>query len=168
MSRKKSRKVGQIGIRSVPKDQRKTTVSPAKPKKKLGNPSGSRHSAKQDTTNNAPGSQPKDPRVGSKKAVPLIVEAKSQPKQAKPKYFSPKHELKAIEDDEKLANLLDRVDNGYSLKPEQQKYVDEKLARHRQLCDLLGIEVEEPEEESSFDEEDPFSRFEAIDPNKLS
>ena len=168
MSRKKSRKVGQIGIRSVPKDQRKTSVSPSKPKKKLGNPSGSRHSAKQDTTNSKPGSQQTDPRVGSKKAVPLIVEAKSQPKPTKPKYFSPKLELKAIEEDEKLASLLDRVDNGQSLKPEQQKYVDEKLARHRQLCDLLGIEADEPEDETPLDEDDPLARFEAIDPNKLS
>ena len=166
MSRKKSRKVGLIGIRSVPKDQRKVDTTPGKPKKKVGNPSGSRHSVKVET-NKQVGQQNKDPRLGSKKAVPLIVEEKRQPK-LKTKYFSPKQELEAIENDEALAALLDKIDNSQPLSAEQQKYVDEKLSRHKTLCELLGIsEEKDSEAEDVPTANDPLERFEAIDPDKL-
>ena len=167
MSRKKSRKVGQIGIRSVPKEERQRDVSPSRSKKKVGNASGSRHSAKVEKVVAKSGSGNKDPRLGSKKAVPLIVEApKEKAKNAK-KYFSPKEELKAIEDDARLIALLDKADSGQKLSIEQQKYVDEKLARHKVLCELLGIEIEEEPEETQPDQDDPLARFDAIDPNEF-
>lgn len=166
MSRKKSRKVGLIGVRSVPKEQRQSVVSPSKPKKKVGNPSGSRHSAKVDQEQSHK-TQNRDPRVGSKKAVPLIVEDKPAKQKPKQTFFSPKHELEAIENDQQLATLLDKVDNQQTLTPEQQKYVDEKLARHKTLCELLGIVDEEEPEQGEDIEDDPLAKFESIDPNKL-
>ena len=166
MSRKKSRKVGLIGVRSVPKEQRQTAVTPSKPKKKVGNPSGSRHSVKVEKESNQK-THSRDPRVGSKKPIALVVEEKPVNKKPKQKFFSPKQELEAIENDKQLATLLDALDSGQSLTSEQQKYVDEKLARHKTLCELLGI-VEEVEAEPEDDiEQDALARFESIDPNKL-
>ena len=166
MSRKKSRKVGLIGVRSVPKEQRQTVVSPSKPKKKVGNPSGSRHSVKVENESGQK-TQNRDPRFGSKKPIPLVVEEKTTNQKPKQKYFSPKQELEAIENDQQLSRLLDQLDSGKSLSPEQQKYVDEKLSRHKALCELLGIVEEDETEQEEEVEQDPQARFDSIDPNKL-
>lgn len=157
-----------IGVRSVPKEERKNVVSPSKPKKKKGNPSGSRHSAKADENTNLSSAGNKDPRLGSKKAIPLVVEAKAEPKKKKPKYFSPKQELEAIENDDRLSALLDKMEYDHSLTKEQQQYVDEQLARHKVLCNMLGIVEKHEEEEPQLQVDDPLARFDAIDPNKLN
>lgn len=164
---KKSRKIGRIGVPKEQREPRKSRESQAgKPKKHKGNPSGSRHSGAQTTNNGTAQSGPKDPRIGSKKPIPLLAEAKTQKKsEAKPKYFSPAQELKALEDNTRLNELLDALDDGKKLASDDQQFVDTSLARHKVLCELLGIS-EEPEE-PEIDQDDPFSRFEAIDINKL-
>ncbi|GAB2697921.1 Der GTPase-activating protein YihI [Aliiglaciecola aliphaticivorans] len=165
---KKSRKVGRIGVPKEswaprkPKDPNNT-----KPKKHKGNPSGSRHSAVE--LNKQTPQQPKqnDPRVGSKKPIPLIAEPKefiSKPNPSKPKYFSPAQELAELENNDRLNDLLDQMDSGATLRAEDKSYVEKKLARHRELCELLGINLESEanlgQEESN--EDDPFARFESI------
>lgn len=167
---KKSRKVGKIGVSSVPKAERKPKVSKSagRPKKTKGNPAGSRHSAEQSSSligNQTPNS---DPRIGSKKPIPLVVEAKIT-KPAKKSYFSPAQELKVIEDDPRLADLLDKLDDGSKLTPIQKSYVEEKMQRHKVLCELLGIDVDEESSDTSDEEttDDPYERFNTIDINKF-
>lgn len=164
---KKSRKIGQIGTPKESWAPKKPKAShEGKPKKHKGNPSGSRNSVEKSGSEGASIRQNKDPRVGSKKPISLVVEPKSnQSKVVKPKYFSPKQELSAIEESEKLAALLDLIDEGKKVSKADQHYVDVTLARHKELCDMLGIS--EDEEPKQADEDDPFSRFEAIDINKL-
>ena len=76
----------------------------------------------------------------------------------KKKYATPAEELAALEADQRLASLLDKLDEDKPLTKEQQAYVDEKMARHRILCDLLGIVDND-------DEMDPFDDLNAIDIN---
>jgi ribosome assembly protein YihI (activator of Der GTPase) len=161
---KKSRKVGKIGISKTPSNVRKPTEK--RVKKHLGKPAGSRNNealtVKQDAKK-----VNKDPRHGSKKPVSLIAETKEHKSAAKKvKYFSPTQELAAIEQDPRLATLLDKIDLGKKVSREDQHYVDQTLARHRILCDILGL-TDEPEKqkESSEEQTDLYSQFEAIDIN---
>ncbi|GAA6186377.1 MULTISPECIES: Der GTPase-activating protein YihI [Alteromonadaceae] len=165
---KKSRKVGRIGVPKEswaprkPKDPTNT-----KPKKHKGNPSGSRHSAVELNQQAPNQSKQNDPRIGSKKPIQLIVEPKefkSKPKPSKPKYFSPAQELAELEDNERLNNLLDNMDSGIALNADDKRYVERKLARHRELCELLGIDVEPEAKDKQVEgkEDDPFARFESI------
>lgn len=167
---KKSRKIGRIGVPKEQREPKKVRESQAgKPKKRKGNPSGSRHSNIQTSNGTSTQQSPKDPRVGSKKPIPLVAEAKTtkpKPTAAKPKYFSPAQELKALEENQRLADLLDTLDDGKKLSKEDQQFVDTSLARHKVLCDLLGISENDEVDQSEPD--DPLSRFEAIDINKLN
>ena len=158
---KKSRKVGLIGVRKdpdfKPSENRKNTDP--RPKKHKGKPAGSRHNIDEKATMGARRQENKDPRHGSKKPVQLIKATATlvTPAQKK-KYATPAEELAALEADQRLTSLLDKLDNDQALTREQQAYVDEKMARHRILCDLLGI-VDEDDEE---DESDPFDDLDAI------
>ena len=161
---KKSRKVGKIGISKTPSNARKPTEK--RIKKHLGKPAGSRNNealtVKQDAKK-----LNKDPRHGSKKPVSLIAETKEQKSASKRvKYFSPAQELAAIEQDPRLATLLDKIDLGKKITGEDQHYVDQTLARHKVLCDMLGLTDEhEKPKESSEQPTDLYSQFEAIDIN---
>ena len=161
MSRsKKSRKVGLIGVRKdpdfKPSENRKSDTP--RPKKHKGKPAGSRHNVEQGKAGGGKSSEKKDPRLGSKKPIALVKAKGVAPTPPeKKKYATPAQELAALEADQRLADLLDNLDADKKLTREQQRYVDEKMARHRVLCDLLGIVDEDDEEES-----DPFDELNAI------
>ncbi|MBO0246648.1 GTPase-activating protein, partial [Vibrio sp. Vb0592] len=83
-------------------------------------------------------SQVRDPRLGSKKKIPLIVEpAKKLTKQER--RLSAEQELEMLENDAKLNVLLDRIESGENLGRGLQQYVDEKLDRIEQLMSQLGL-----------------------------
>lgn len=170
---KKSRKIGQIGTPSIAKESRKRKSPPeGKTKPSKGNKPGSRHSAGEKNSNNSGSITKKDPRIGSKKPIQLIVESKPTPSE-KPKkaFFSPKEELQDIENDQKLSDLLDKIDDGLEITAEQQNYVETKLARHKSLCELLGVNEEEEIQPASPvkdpTEDDLFETFDTIDINKF-
>ena len=54
--------------------------------------------------------------------------------------------------------LLDKLDDGIAISKAEQAYVEEKMARHRIICDLLGITDSDDEEE----DEDPMKHLDAI------
>ena len=158
---KKSRKVGKIGITKTPSNVRKPTEK--RVKKHLGKPAGTRNNEAL-TVKQDPKKLNKDPRHGSKKPVSLFVETKEQKSAAKKvKFFSPAQELEAIEQDTRLAALLDKIDLGKKITREDQHYVDQTLAIHKVLCNMLGLK-DEPEKsnESSEQQTDLYSQFEAI------
>ncbi|MGS2720949.1 Der GTPase-activating protein YihI [Paraglaciecola aestuariivivens] len=163
---KKSRKVGKIGVVKSSSNKRKPTEK--RVKKPLGKPAGSRNSEALTTAKTDTQKVNKDPRHGSKKPVDLIkadtVDKKTN--KAPKQYFSPKQELAAIEKDQRLAQLLDMLDIGKTVSRDEQKYVEQKLARHKELCDLLGIS-DDPEEssESKAQSDDLFSELDALDIN---
>lgn len=150
--KKKSRKVGQIGVRKDPERKPRPNVPTGK-KPGKGKQPGHRNAGEKAPNKSESNKAKRDPRIGSKRPIALI---KSEPK----KYATPTQELAALEADSKLALLLDKLDNGDTISVSEQQYVDEKLDRHRVLCDLLGIDLEEDD-----DSDDPFDKLDALNPD---
>lgn len=139
--KKKTRKVGLIGVRKDPDHVH--TKSSGRVKKHKGKAPGSRHNVEQKSTEKTSSTANNDPRLGSKKPVQLV---KSTPaKIEKRKFATPAEELAAIEADDRLATLLDNLDGGKTITKEQQHYVDTQMARHKVLCDIMGIKEEDEE-----------------------
>lgn len=125
-----------------------------KAKKHKGLKSGNRHSEGKQQSERA-AAQDRDPRLGSKKKIPLIVDTKKPTKQER--RISAEKELEMLENDAQLNVLLDRIDNGEKLGAGLQKYVDEKLDRIEILMKQLGIYEEELDVEDEQDEEEQLS-----------
>ncbi|MGF1790240.1 Der GTPase-activating protein YihI [Photobacterium profundum] len=149
MTRKKrSRSVGSEGP-AVYREKSTTQVDvearkSQKDKKRKGLKSGNRNAEALDPKHYANG-QKKDPRLGSKKPIPLVVEKK--PTTKKERRLSAEQELDMLENDAQLMVLLDRIEAGEKLGAGLQKQVDQKLDRIEHLMGRLGLlEVEEPEE----------------------
>jgi ribosome assembly protein YihI (activator of Der GTPase) len=171
MSRtKKSRKPGASGAPEiiVIRNRSESDVEGRlrkKHKKRKGLKSGSRHS-EGTQANSAGNSQKRDPRLGSKKKIPLIIEPVKKPT---------KQELEMLENDAQLMVLLDRIDAGESLGKGLQQYVDEKLDRIEVLMNQLGLmepvgeeqdeQVDEPAKAKTDD--DLLSQFEDMDLDNL-
>ena len=179
MSRsKKSRKPGAYGAPEVivTRNRSESDVEGRERKrlkKRKGLKSGSRHSDGSDTKQRK-AAQARDPRLGSKKKIPLIVEpVKKLTKQERK--LSNEQELEMLENDPQLNTLLDRIENGENLGAGLQKFVDEKLDRIEHLMGRLGLLEPENDEEEFFEEtpvvsnkkansdEDLLSQFEDID-----
>ena len=157
MSRKKSRKVGLIGVRKDPNRKPDRTNKEERIKKPKGKPAGSRNNVDQTQKSTRPNQGRKDPRLGSKKPVQLVKPTEPVTKTKQRKFATPAQELAFIEADEKLTRLLDLLDEGKSISSEEQAYVAEKMARHKILCDLMGISEDEDEEDI-----DPLDSLESI------
>lgn len=120
-----------------------------KKRKHKGLPSGSR-------TNNDDGKQNrkstkviKDPRIGSKKPISLVTTGSvNENKTVKALKsikisLSPEQELNQLENDPKLEQLLDLVEQNSKLTKEQQAYLDSKLKRIDELMQKLGYSDED-------------------------
>ncbi|MFI8418433.1 Der GTPase-activating protein YihI [Serratia sp. NPDC078593] len=122
-------------------------------KKRRGLASGSRTQVENGKQKNQSSSDVKDPRIGSKTPVPLLVESKAKAKpQTKPKAeakprLSPEEELAKLENDERLDALLDRIEDGETLSADDQAYVDQTLDRIDALMEQLGIELGDDEDD---------------------
>ncbi|EPI2167475.1 Der GTPase-activating protein YihI [Vibrio sp. SCSIO 43097] len=152
MSRsKKSRKPGAAGAPEfvVTRNRTESDVEGRlrkRAKKRKGLKMGNRNSEVNEQKKQA-AAQNRDPRLGSKKKIPLIVEpAKKMTKQER--RLSAEQELEMLENDAQLNVLLDRIEAGENLGTGLQKFVDEKLDRIEKLMDQLGLL--EPEEEEDF------------------
>lgn len=165
---KKSRKVGQIGIpKSKEKGGRKPSTAPKRTKPTKGKPAGSRHSVVQETAKGVNKAK-KDPKIGSKKPIELRPAPKPDVKVKIRKFATPAAELAALEADERLHTLLERLDNDEKLSAEDQEFVNNTMARHAVLCDLLGIKDEEetaPESNQMEVVDDPLAALDAININ---
>ncbi|WLI76589.1 Der GTPase-activating protein YihI [Kosakonia sp. H02] len=127
-------------------------------KKHRGNASGSRANGGGDASGSGKGKSQKDPRIGSKKPIPLAVADKPVNKQHKPKsekpMLSPQAELEMLETDERLDALLERLEEGETLSAEDQAWVDAKLDRIDELMQKLGLSYDDDEEEEEEGKED--------------
>ena len=140
-----------------------------KKRKHKGLPTGSRN-VDQTEQKKTVVKEVKDPRIGSRKKVPLMVEFVNKPEkgqtipvpqtESKAK-LDPMVELEQLENNECLNQLLDQLDEGKKLSAEDQQFVDECLARVEQLMTELGI-AEEDE-----NDEDLYRTFEKIDINQF-
>ncbi|MFZ7344114.1 Der GTPase-activating protein YihI [Avibacterium volantium] len=143
-------------------------------KKHKGLVAGSRHSRQEE--NKALEQDAKlDPRVGSRKKIPLVVEFVNKPEKGitispvavekpdveKTKALDPMVELEQLENNECLNDLLDQLEAGKTLNTKDQAFVDECLDRIAQLMDELGIRDEDE------NAEDLYRTFETIDINQF-
>ncbi len=151
MSRKKSRKIGLIGVRKDPNKKPDRSKKEERIKKPKGKPAGSRHNVEQTSSTSKASQGKKDPRLGSKKPVQLIKSAEPVAKVKQRKFATPAQELAFIEADDKLSRLLDLLDDGKRISSEEQAYVSKMMERHKVLCDLMGIKDEEEEEVDPLD-----------------
>jgi ribosome assembly protein YihI (activator of Der GTPase) len=152
MSRsKKSRKPGAAGAPDIIVTRNRTESDVEgrlrkRAKKRKGLKTGNRNSDANEQKQRA-AAQNRDPRLGSKKKIPLIVEpAKKMTKQER--RLSAEQELEMLENESQLNVLLDSIEAGENLGTGLQKYVDEKLDRIEKLMDQLGLL--EPEDEEDF------------------
>ncbi|MEV3810821.1 Der GTPase-activating protein YihI [Aeromonas allosaccharophila] len=146
--------------------------------KRKGLKAGSRQQVEQ-SNNKSGNSQSKDPRIGSRKPVVLVVDDKQKkpaaPKAVKEKklVMTPEQELAAIENDDRLNDLLDRLDAGETLEAAEQAWVDQRVDRYQELMDELGIIDNDDDEDdelpfddgddAEFDEQKPASEEELWD-----
>lgn len=144
-------------------------------KKHKGLASGARHSGQEEKQNIT--DKAKDPRVGSRRKVSLIVEEvlpKSAPQHhnnpkdvieevvaKKSSKLSPMVELERLESNEILNDLLDKIEDGKAISAEDQTFVDECLTRIEELMKELGLNEEEESEESLY------TTFNTIDINQF-
>jgi ribosome assembly protein YihI (activator of Der GTPase) len=169
---KKTRTSGPLGTRHRPAEEARQdrNRAPETKKKGAGLKSGSRHSPSAADQKKQTAKTPKD--HGSKKPIALVQTEAEQKLLAQPKQFKPvvqltkakapamppEQELAQLENDEKLLELLDRVDQGEILTGKDAKYFNAKTARHAELVSLLGLDQdEEPAED------DPLAKFENTD-----
>lgn len=133
--------------------------------KRKGLKAGSRQTVEQETSGIKSGSGSKDPRVGSRKPVALVVEPAKKlvvakpakaaktaeqiaEQQAKQLQLKLEQELAAIENDERLNLLLDRLDDGLSVSADDEAWLDSRLARHQELLVALGMDDEDDDDEA--------------------
>ncbi|HHG9608549.1 TPA: Der GTPase-activating protein YihI [Klebsiella pneumoniae] len=129
-------------------------------KKHRGHAAGSRANGGDAASAGKKQRQAQDPRVGSKKPIPLGVSESSAPapNQHKPKsekpMLSPQAELELLENDERLDALLERLEEGGTLNAEEQSWVDAKLDRIDELMQQLGLSYDDEDEEEEERQED--------------
>ncbi|EFM89842.1 Der GTPase activator [Actinobacillus pleuropneumoniae] len=114
----------------------------------------------------------KDPRIGSRKKIPLMVEFVNKPEKGqiikpvameeyKP-HLSPELELEQLENNEILNQLLDEIEAGKTLSVKDQKFVDECLDRIDELMTELGIQDEDEDNGDAL-----LRQFETMDINQF-
>ncbi len=126
-----------------------------KRKNKLkGNKAGARNIAESKLTQKRNAKkQGNDKRIGSSKAVPLVLEEKIETPVAPKKVLQPKakiiksqpapkpspeKELALIENDQRLNELLEQLDNDEAISQEDNVWVDKQMKRHQELMKKLG------------------------------
>lgn len=99
-------------------------------------------------------------RIGSTKAVPLIIEKKTADKQPKVqllprekeiksqamKKLPPEKELDQIENNQRLNELLEQLDNNEVISQADNSWVEKQMSRHQELMKELGWLDEEGKE----------------------
>ncbi|MFT6925440.1 MAG: ribosome assembly protein YihI (activator of Der GTPase) [Psychromonas sp.] len=174
MSRtKKSRTAGNSdakfdGQRKESSSQSQESRDNKRQSKLKGNKAGARNAveSKQSQQKNAQKSA-NDKRLGSQKAVPLMAKqevpaqaakvipqpkakAVKSPVEVKPTAEvkqTPEKEIVEIENDQRLNELLEQLDNGEKISQTDQSWIDKQMRRHQQLMKQLGWLDEEGEED---------------------
>lgn len=170
---KKTRTEKSIGAAKKPLEKKPQSQSRLAKKKGKGRPAGAKANIDGANQKAKPrkktAADDKDLRVGSKKAISLVdtpAKAPMKPKvkltkiKAKPvaKAVTPEQELEQLEADERLNELLDRLDNDQAISEQDQAYVAKQTARHQQLLVELDLAEDENEEQDK-QEQDIWDRF---------
>ncbi|ABL98301.1 Der GTPase-activating protein YihI [Shewanella amazonensis] len=162
---KKTRKAGGTAPKQAPRTPKSERV-PTSKKRDTGNKSGSRQNPGTEKQGNRSGKGKQDPRLGSKKPVALELAPQTQPQVKAPKPKQPKLSdeqlLLKLEEDPRLNELLDRLEEGRVLGAEDQRWLDEQLSKIEALMEKLGItDIDEAQGEDSDDDDALLARFES-------
>lgn len=163
--KKKSRNVNENAAKRAPRTKQ-SERSVAGKKQNSGNKSGSRQ-AVANATSNAGNNAKKDPRVGSKKPVQLVMPtaapapiAAVRPVKQAP--LTDEQKLAKLENDPRLNNLLDQLEDGKMLAAEDQQWLDVQLAELERLMEKLGIDdLAEADQVEFTDDDDLLAKFDA-------
>ncbi|MFQ6372850.1 Der GTPase-activating protein YihI [Shewanella sp. YIC-542] len=159
---KKSRKAGESAPKHPPRSKKSERVI-ARKKQDSGNKSGSRQNPTGSQATAAAGKNTKDPRIGSKKpvALGLVTPTSQQPKAVKVK-LTDEQQLLHLEEDPRLNQLLDMLEEGRDLSPEDQLWLDKQLAKIEALMQKLGIDdLDEHQPEARHGDDDLLDKFDA-------
>lgn len=155
---KKSRKTGPLApskAATKPWETPKGKPSSGKTtRKSKGHQPGSRFNPNMGQQSAGRNSQPalQDPRHGSKKPIPLVTLATAT--DSKPLLVAQDAayaELQALENDARLHELLDKIDQEIPLTDAEQAYVDECTERFAELADQLGLDLDDDDDEEDDD-----------------
>ncbi|MBT0721736.1 GTPase-activating protein [Rosenbergiella collisarenosi] len=130
-----------------------------KRKSKLkGNTAGNRSHPKATQRQGKAAPEKADPRIGSKTPIPLVAEGKvaTAPRtetHAEPEKMTRQQELRMLENDPRLDQLLDRLESGDTLSGEDQTWLEARLDRIEELMVLLGIDIDDDEKDDEAEED---------------
>lgn len=170
MSRsKKTRKGGENSPKLQPRVKKQDRAVATGKRKETGNKSGSRHNEglilAQAPQQNA--AQKKDPRHGSKKpvalAIPVVTDTVQKAKVKQPK-LTDEQKLLKLEEDPRLNQLLDMLEEGRDLNDADQKWLDQQLNKIEALMTKLGIsdDIDDaPTQAKNLSDDQLFDKFES-------
>lgn len=156
--KKKTRTEKTIGAAKKPLLKQSERIKDNFKKKGKGRPSGAKANIDgvkvKKTRSSGNSTSELDSRVGSKKAIELVpsqapknLQPKVVVKKAKPTpTLSIEQQLAQVENDERLNNLLDALDEGKEISTKDQAYIDHQTAKHQKLLTQID-DVEESEED---------------------
>lgn len=154
--KKKTRTEKSIGAAKKPLLKQSERAKEFSKKKGKGRPSGAKANidgVKKNKTRSSNGSKSDehDSRVGSKKAIELVPQI--TPKNLEPKVvvqkrkvepeLSIEQQLAQVENDERLNELLDAIDDGIEISEKDQAYIDHQTAKHQKLIALIDANEDE-------------------------
>lgn len=160
MTRKKKTRKG--GPLALAKPQQPAFGAPPKPttkskQAKKGKPPGNRHSAAK-LVNQPAASQlgSSDPRHGSTRKITLVAPKATLASTATPAatsapaaeldYAALAAELHRLQDDQRLQQLLDLLEQGEPISADDADYVDACTERFAELADILELDVDDEDE----------------------
>jgi len=170
--KKKNRTEKSIGAAKKPLLKQSERTKELSKKKGKGRPAGAKANidgVKKNKTrsSNNTNSDEHDARVGSKKAIELIVQPSA--KNLEPKLvvkkrkiepeLSIEQQLAQIENDERLNKLLDAIDDGIEISEKDQAYIDHQTAKHQKLMALT--DTSEDEETSNEDKKEAWEQIDS-------
>jgi len=136
---KKSRKTDENAPKLAPRTKKNERVLAGK-KKDSGNKAGSRHNENLVGGTQGSAAQRKDPRHGSKVAVKLDLPIQTiAPKKEKGPKLTDEQLLLKLEEDPRLNQLLDMLEEGKELSEVDQKWLNKQLNTIESLMERLGI-----------------------------
>lgn len=142
---KKSRKPAPLAPSFKPKEMLERAPAEHRVHPGKGRKPGSRFNvAKPKRPASAQQGAAQDPRKGSKKPITLLSPAGAPPAFDRAKAEA---ELLALQQDSKLQDLLERLEQDQALSPAELKYLDQRTERFEQLAELLGLEVDEDDDD---------------------
>ncbi len=171
---KKNRTEKSIGAAKKPLLKQSERAKEFSKKKGKGRPSGAKANidgakSNKNRSSNGSNSDEHDARVGSKKAIELVLQTTAknlEPKLvAKKNKIEPKlsieQQLAQVENDERLNALLDALDDDIAISEKDQAYIEHQTAKHQKLIALIDDANEDDESSADDDKKEAWEQIDS-------